>query len=274
MKQKLLSLLILLAFSGFALAQKAEIRIITQESWPPGQMVPVTVEIDPGNAEGFARFYHRLPNGFQAENVSASGADFFWDNKQVNYVWTSMPTNEIIRIRYKVSADKLLSGSFRIVGRFDYVVNGKERLTVLSEPVLIELNKNARVLEIDDLEGVGYISEKDDAVEETVVVETEQKKEQALKPRVEVDFRIQVSISSNKFSQNELEDRIGVKLKHGFKVLKTASMYKYQSGSFTSYQKAAEYLKELKAGGVDDAFVVAFKDGVQISIKEAEKLLK
>lgn len=260
-------IIILLLFLPLILiAQEASVRIITQSSWPPGKAVPVTIEITRGEAQEFARFYHSLPKGFTVQNVNGAGADYFWDNDQVNFVWTDLPESGIIRIQYLVTVDKMLAGSFNLSAKFDYVLNRSKRISVQTQTLTILLDKDAGVeaVDIDLVSNEEYIT-----LEET---ETEVQPEQEMISSI--DFRIQVSISSQKFTQQELEERIHCELKHGVTVLKTGSMYKYQSGSFKEYDEAAEYLKELKVGGVKDAFVVAFKDNVQISIKEAEKLLK
>ncbi|MEE4114584.1 MAG: SPOR domain-containing protein [Marinilabiliaceae bacterium] len=252
-------------------SQEPGILIYTQDHWPPGKNVPVTIEILKGEAVDFARLFHSLPTGFYVENVNSGEGEFFWDNNQVNYVWTDLPDKSSIRVQYLARADQLLAGTFRLQVRFDYVLNGDERRSVYSDELLVMLDKNAEVENTlpeaeknksDSLAGGEEI--KTGVYAEKTVEEVKQ---------VFIDFRIQVSIASAMFSQEELEDRINCRLRHGIKVLKTGSMYKYQSGSFESYAAASEYLKELKAGGVEDAFIVAFRDNVQISIKEAREIL-
>ncbi len=274
--RKLIYIILITVIAASTSAQEAEINIITQNSWPPGTSVPVTIELRTGSKDGFARLYHRLPNGFTVENVNSAGADFFWDNMQINYVWTSLPKNQLIRVRYLAKADVLLSGSFNISGRLDYVVDGNERVSVYSKTIVIQLDKDAEIEDVDslslDLKEVLPEKITGNSLESDTKIKPGGDKESELLSKV--DFRIQVSSSSNKFSQAELEDRIGVKLSFGVKVLKTGSMYKYQSGSFLTYSEASAYLDELKKGGVSDAFIVAFNRDVQISIKEAEKLLE
>jgi len=281
---KIVPFLLLLLITLFSNAQEASVSILTQESWPPGKNVPVTIEIKMGEAEGFARFYHELPQGFSVENVISSGADFFRDNMQVNYVWLELPEQEIIIIQYLGRADELLAGSFKITGRFDYIMEGKKRVSVSAESPLIRLDRSATVENVELPEE--YLSEAREKTgaepEDTTSVElkllipdpltTDRKTEEIKKEIPEVSFRVQVSISSQRISQTELEDRVGSQLKHGIRVLKSGNMFKYQSGSFKSYSDAAEYLNELKSNGVADAFIVAFEKGNQISIGEARSI--
>ena len=252
-------------------SQEAEIFVRVQDHWPPGKVVPVTVEIVKGEAEDFARLFHSFPTGFSVENVNSGGGDFFWDNNQVNYVWTDLPDDKVIRVQYLARADQLLAGTFSLQLRFDYVLDSKERKSVYSDDIFIVLDRDA-IVENTYLEPVTdpgkEVSELKAEEEKMIEGKAEiEKKEEVL------DFRIQVSIASSRFSQEELEERINCKLKHGMKVLKTGSMYKYQSGSFKSYDMAADYLKELRSYGVEDAFIVAFRNNVQISIKEAQEII-
>lgn len=254
-------------------AQEVSVSVITQDSWPPGRNVPVTVKITKGKLKGFARFYHDLPRGFIVENVFGDGADFFRDNNQVNYVWLDLPDKDIVTIQYLARADELLAGSFSITGRFDYIQDGKRRVSVLAESASISLDRSASV------ESVEFMKT-DEAEPEVIVNDSitgqENKPEEikeADKARVsDISYRVQVSISSQRFSQGELEDRIGSKLKHGVRILETGNMFKYQSGSFKSYSEAAEYLDELKNKGVVDSFIVAYNKDSQISIKDAQSL--
>ena len=263
-----------LLFLAFTLtAQEVSVSVTTQDSWPPGKNVPVTVKISKGGLKGFARFYHDLPRGFIVENVFSDGADFFRDNNQVNYVWLDLPDKEVITIQYLARADELLAGSFSISGRFDYIPDGKRRVSVMAESASISLERSASVESVELME-----ADKDERelfVNDSIAgQETKPGKirEEDKASESDISFRVQVSISSQRFSQPELEERIGSKLKHGLRILETGNMFKYQSGSFKSYSEAAEYLGELKNNGVEDSFIVAYNKGRQISIKDAQSL--
>lgn len=239
-------------------AQEAKISVITKLSWPPGKPVPVTVEIAKPGITGFARFFQDLPQGFTVQNLDDSNADFYLENSQLNYVWVELPDEDIITVKYLVQADASLSGSFRLGGRFDYIIGGKERKSVELKALLIKLDKNAKV---DDyqIETPQEEDEKPSISEET---ESEAK----------IEFRIQVAISSQQISKSILEERLSCTLRHGITVLKAGNMFKYQTGYFNKYEDAVPYLAELKDMGVKDAFIVAFRANEQIAISLARKL--
>jgi len=255
-----ISLMTLLSYG--AASQDKSINIITQQSWPPGSYVPVRIEIINKGLNDFARFYQDLPQGFSVRRGNTAGADFYWENNQVNFVWVKMPKDEIIRISYLAMADAALTGSFRLGGKLDYVIEGKERRSVEFNPVIIRLDRDATIEE--DLEEF-YQEE----IDENTIIQSD-----TLIPKVkkEIEFRVQVAISSQQITKAELERRISCQLKYGIIILRTGNMYKYQSGAFKTYSEAFAYLSELKNKGVNDAFVVAYRGDEQISVELARTL--
>ena len=248
MKQ-LICIAVMLFTCSSAFAQDRQIKIITQGSWPPGEYVPVRIEIKNPGLKGFARFYQELPQGFSTKKGETAGADFYWENRQVNFVWVRMPAEELIRLSYLAKADESLTGSFRLGGKLNYVAGGNERRTIEIEPLTIKLDSKATVDE--DITGMlqkevaaGKITG-DDAVNDDM----EQK----------VIFRVQIAISSEQVSKAELEERIGCSLRHSLTVLKAGNMYKYQCGAFRTYREASSFLEELKKKAVNDAFIVAYR---------------
>lgn len=246
--------------------QDVKVSVECQGSWPPGMSVPVTVVISKGQAGGFARFFQDLPQGFRVEPVETNGADFYWDNNQVNLVWLALPSVEVVKVQYLVTPDASLSGSFRLGGRFDYIVQNKERKSVEVSPLLIRLDRKAVVEEVVKVEALG--DNQTVVLQQDIPVVTEQVK--PVSPKV--DFRVQVAIASQRLLREELESRIGCRLTYDVITLKSGNMYKYQSGSFGKYEEALDYLSDLKKCGVKDAFIVAFMGGEQISIELARSL--
>lgn len=258
------STILVLFFCQVALSQEKYVNVHTMPEWPPGSFVPVRIEIINPLIGGFARFYQDLPQGFTVKKGQTAESDFYWDNNQVNFVWVKTPGYDTIRISYLAKADESLTGSFRLGGKLDYVINGDERKTLEFGPVIIHLDKNARVDE--DIEDIIAETEAEPAY--TITADTVTREEQEEK----VEFRVQVAISSDQISKPELESRIGCSLKYGITVLTAGNMYKYQSGNFAKYTEASVYLDELKKMGVKDAFIVAYRGREQISIELARTL--
>ncbi|HDZ41532.1 MAG TPA: hypothetical protein ENH59_07640 [Bacteroidetes bacterium] len=258
------AVIILMFFYSFnALSQDKSINVITQPAWPPGSYVPVRIEIRNDGLYEFARFYQDLPQGFSVRSGETAGADFYWENNQVNFVWVKMPKDKIIRISYLAKADEALKGSFRLGGTLNCVIEGDSRKTVEFGPVTIRLDRNAIVEE-----NLEEFNREEAAAVNAIPIDTLIKKELSQK----VEFRVQVAISSEHLTKPELEKRIACPLKYDIKVLKTGNMYKYQNGAFPNYKEASAYLAGLKSQGVNDAFLVAYRGDEQISISLARTL--
>jgi hypothetical protein len=263
----LLTLFISTLFSLFSMGQELRISMECQETWPTGKPVPVTLVIERGEADGFARFFQNLPQGFSVVSGETGGADFYWDNNQVNMVWLKLPASKVFSVRYFVTPDASLSGSFKLGGRIDYISDGKERHSVEISPVLIRLDRNSVVESVPDIDTSAVIPA------QVLPAETQQVvSDDSSVSNEKIEFRVQIAIASVRLTKSELEDRIGCKLTRDLTILKTGNMYKYQSGSYSNYDSASVYLNELKDSGVSDAFIVAFRGDEQIPIEVARTL--
>jgi len=82
-----------------------------------------------------------------------------------------------------------------------------------------------------------------------------------------VVFKVQIAASSKKMDLDP----------SNFKGLKNidsdynGTIYKYTYGQTTDYSKAKKYLSDAKSKGYDSAFLIAFKNGKSISVKDAIK---
>ena len=77
-------------------------------------------------------------------------------------------------------------------------------------------------------------------------------------------FRIQIGAFSRKISKSvfgDLPDVVSVRGDDG--------LYRYFSGSYTDKAKAATHKVNLTTSGYNDAFIVAFKDGKRVTLREA-----
>jgi hypothetical protein len=262
----------LLLLSSLLSAQEVSVSVSCQEVWPTAKGVPVTISfrnLPPGS---FARFHQTFPLGFSVRETEVAGADFFRDNNQINFVWLDFPAAEEVQVQYLVTPDAALSGSFMLTGMLYYIgSDASERYTVELPPRLITLDPDAAVVHVEPPGRVVTASDRGNQSRNNdigAVSEREEKKE-AGKEDALIKYRVQVAIASVHLTIEELEERIGCKLAHGLTMLRAGNLYKYQSGSFEKYNEAALYLEELKAGGVNDAFIVAYRNDEQIPVEEA-----
>jgi hypothetical protein len=77
-------------------------------------------------------------------------------------------------------------------------------------------------------------------------------------------LRVQLGAYKNRLSKNvfkDVKDLIEIKTDDG--------LYKYMSGSFTTFEAAAQHKVDLLLKGYQGAFIAAYKDGKRITLKEA-----
>jgi hypothetical protein len=83
-------------------------------------------------------------------------------------------------------------------------------------------------------------------------------------PSSDVSFRIQIGAFRNKLSKSVFRELPTV-----VSVFGDDSLYRFFSGSFSDKTEAASHKVNLSTSGYNDAFIVAFKDGKRITLKEA-----
>jgi len=111
--------------------------------------VEVTVTINKGSATGPARLaldFESAP-GMSVEEVSNAGASFSFDESKALFVWYSIPEEETITLKYRLTADAGSIGSKTVSGSFSYL-DGEERATETIDPItftVTEGNGNSSV---------------------------------------------------------------------------------------------------------------------------------
>jgi hypothetical protein len=83
-------------------------------------------------------------------------------------------------------------------------------------------------------------------------------------PIGQVVFRIQLGAFSKRIPSNKF-----YKVNNVIEYIGDDGLYKYTTGSFTDFNQAAKHKLNMALKGYKDAFIVAFKDGKRISLKEA-----
>ncbi|QTE22634.1 N-acetylmuramoyl-L-alanine amidase family protein [Polaribacter cellanae] len=84
----------------------------------------------------------------------------------------------------------------------------------------------------------------------------------------EIEYKIQIASGKNKIAEKSYNFK-GLK---SVERVKIGSFYKYYYGNTNSYNLVKKSLKKAKSKGYKTAFIVAFKDGEKIPVKEAVKM--
>ncbi len=88
------------------------------------------------------------------------------------------------------------------------------------------------------------------------------------KKEKQVTFSVQLAASPSPIDTNFPKWQL-----EGLKIRKEKNFHKYLVGDYTSYDKAANRRKEMSYAGFKGAFVVAYLNGIRISLTEARSLL-
>lgn len=128
-----------------------EQKITVQQIFPaavrPGSDFVMEIKISKGNVTGLAKFQQYIPAGMTASSIDNAGADFSFESQNVKFIWTSVPQDASITLRYKVTVTPTLLGKKYLSGTFSYVENDRTKKISLV-PKEIDINPAAPASEV------------------------------------------------------------------------------------------------------------------------------
>ena len=101
-----------------------------------------SIIINKGSATGPARLVLNFENapGILIEEVSNAGASFSFDNSKILFVWYSIPQEETITLKYRLTAEAGSTGNKTIDGTFSYL-DGEERKSETIDPITFTVSE-------------------------------------------------------------------------------------------------------------------------------------
>ena len=104
--------------------------------------VEVSIIINKGSAIGPARLSLDLENapGILIEEISNAGASFSFDKSKALFVWYSIPAEETITLKYRLTAESGSIGNKTIDGTFSYLEE-EERKSEIIDPVTFTVSE-------------------------------------------------------------------------------------------------------------------------------------
>lgn len=232
----------------------------------PGKSFTIRIQIDKGTRNENAKLQQTLPLGFSAENPKHDNGSFQFKDQICNFSWEAFPENEILNLEYTIRVDENIDEkSYIIPGILFYTENGEEKIHHFKHTMNIERPVIAEA-PVDTASSGTTIDEP------TPVDPGNQNISQPQVSDSGIEYRVQVrAIYGGKSSPAAVAKRYKIDQEiyedyHG-------GYMKYTTGSFNSYEEAAQLKQQLRAANVPGAFVVAFKDGKRIdNIHEAIKM--
>jgi len=108
----------------------------------PGQEVPIELKVAKGNMSGFAKLQLDLPTGFTVKEVDNKGSNFSFTDGIAKWVWSSLPTEEEIIVKFILIPDAGSSGAKTIGGKYSYVENNGKKVVEM-DPVEVTIGEGA-----------------------------------------------------------------------------------------------------------------------------------
>lgn len=93
----------------------------------PGSEVKVTVTIDKGTLNGFAKLQIDLPEGLTANAIDTKGASFTYYEGKAKFIWMALPNQPQFKVTYTLTAAATATGSLPITGKFSYVEDNERK---------------------------------------------------------------------------------------------------------------------------------------------------
>lgn len=128
---------LVLLFLGLFAGESISLEMETRSEVEAGTQFEVSVMIDKGESESFARFSAELPRGLKAVSGSAENADFRFEGQQVKFVWMRLPNLPKLRLSYRVEVDPRLRGTFTLGGELAYIANNARQTAVVAPRTIV-----------------------------------------------------------------------------------------------------------------------------------------
>lgn len=248
---------------------QAVVKCETDKIWRAGEFSRVEIIINFDSNDGFARLTQHFPEGVEdiiPENLPPG--DFSWYNKQLTVVWMTLPAERRISLSYLVRTGKSMDGTFDINGKLVWIKEGKINRTFTMEivPVTVVTGQGT-----DETHKTQIKAKPKPSGTASGVKVSEQEKSEPLAPGDQIIFRIQIAASSNPVPPSQIAEKKGLERNVTVVRIKSGNIYKYQAGSFTTYEEASAFHKKLVSAGLKDAFLVAYRGETQVPVSEAFK---
>ncbi len=210
----------------------------------------IKINIQKGNVKGFARYNDILPAELKATVEDKDGSSFFVDGNTIKFVWSSLPEKNNLQISYKLAGN--ITSPITLNGDFSYTENNQV-ITKNLPPDLLQPSAP-----ISTTSPTTTTSEPNTT---NIAQNSVQAKQTIVWFSVQLGAFLKSKIGKNYFIHKyTLQD---------VKIENHESYRKFYSGNFQEYKQARDYREEVKLKGIQDAFVIAHKNQIRITVQEA-----
>ncbi|MFT7611381.1 MAG: hypothetical protein ACI9J3_000324, partial [Parvicellaceae bacterium] len=157
LKSALISINVIgLVLFPFLYAENVSIDHAIPSSINAGEEIYVQLTLNKGNVSGPARLKLDFSSaqGLDAAELESAGASFTYKDNSVLFIWYSIPADETINLKYKLSAKSDATGPQTVSGTFSYV-DGGERKKLVIPSAIIEVQGGAVATNDPDADTTG-----------------------------------------------------------------------------------------------------------------------
>jgi len=247
--------LLVIIFSNSIIAQIAEvtINISNPENIIIGDSFPISITINKGNLNSFAKVQLKFPEGIIPELIESENAKFIFKDKKAKFIWDQLPQQSKLTLKMKIKTANSSEGIKEINGVFAYLEDSLKK-EIQMQKIVIKL-KNPII--VSDLTTNTSIStnKKINSADNTV-------------NKSNIEYRIQIAAANSNIKLSTLVNK--------FNITKTIEeeihngMFKYTIGNYVNYSKAKEQQSHYRTNnGIKDAFITSYINGKRIPINDA-----
>ncbi len=141
---QLFSFLQLLGIIWFNMLSGTDVSVSTNipSQMNPGDEIVAEITINKGSIAGFVKFQQDFPEGFLVSEVDSKGGNFSFVENSLKIVWISFPSENEVKIKYKLSVLSTANGAKTINGKISYLDNNDKKIFTLS-PISLNIGISA-----------------------------------------------------------------------------------------------------------------------------------
>ncbi len=112
------------------------------KSMKPGTEAVVELTVKKGSLGGFAKLQLELPVGVTVKEIDSKGASFTAAPGLAKWIWTSLPSEADMVVKFNLVADATANGTKTIGGKFSFVENNNKQVSEMT-PVEVAISPDA-----------------------------------------------------------------------------------------------------------------------------------
>jgi hypothetical protein len=138
----ILNALVVLIYGWFSSDGSITVSGNFPKSMKPGTEVVVELTVKKGSLGGFAKLQLELPEGVTVKEIDNKGASFTAGPGLAKWIWTSLPSDAEMIVKFNLVADASSNGTKTIGGKFSYIENNAKQVSEMT-PVEVVLSVDA-----------------------------------------------------------------------------------------------------------------------------------